>query len=505
MELEFGVDRRDGTLVTRVLMPTAGTGLPDPTLRLTRVQRALAALLVLLIIGLVVENWVVASHHRSYSETFAHTETDTANTFYTISETLTYINEAQRYLLGSASRRDVQLKRSLLAQRLQVVAQNGKTAGDSITPEFRAALGALDETIRQMPPGILPAGERELWAAIVLPRSGELSRASRHYADSAISGLHSEELAASKALLRSRLLELLLLIATFLVAAVLLAWVAVDVRRRYQSARAALETERNALQKSEAQNRALADQLSAEMSSAADYVRSILPDEMHGPVAITSRYLPAMQLGGDGFHYRWLDDDHLKVFLIDVSGHGIRPALLSASVNNLIRSGSLPRSTLLNPGSVLYKLNKLFQMDEQGGTYFTMWYGVYQASTRILRYASAGHPPALAFHRDGETTSVTSLSTRSVPIGMFGNTVFTSAAYTVPRGGQLLIYSDGAFELENDTDERQLLSHEDFIKLYAALAARPHWSLDTLVNELKALSSRDDFADDCALVLMTFP
>ena len=31
-------------------------------------------------------------------------------------------------------------------------------------------------------------------------------------------------------------------------------------------------------------------------------------------------------------------------------------------------------------------------MDRQGGNYFTMWYGVYQKSTRTLRYASAGHP-----------------------------------------------------------------------------------------------------------------
>ena len=32
----------------------------------------------------------------------------------------------------------------------------------------------------------------------------------------------------------------------------------------------------------------------------------------HGKVEVTSRYLPIMELGGDGFHYRWLDEDHLK-------------------------------------------------------------------------------------------------------------------------------------------------------------------------------------------------
>lgn len=192
---------------------------------------------------------------------------------------------------------------------------------------------------------------------------------------------------------------------------------------------------REQLAQQERENRSLADQLASEMSSAADYVRSILPDDLHGKVEVTSRYLPAMELGGDGFHYRWLDEDHLKVYLIDVSGHGIRPALLSASVHNLMRTNSLPMPVLLHPDRVLNKLNSLFQMKDQGETYFTIWYGIYQPSTRTLHYASAGHPPALALKLDGQTITATTLSTPSIPIGMFGDTTYTSATYTVPPGG----------------------------------------------------------------------
>lgn len=234
-------------------MPTAGIVLPDPQLRLSRGQRVLAALLVLLIIGLIAENSVITSRYRGYSEVFARTETAAANTFYTMGESLTYTNEVQRYLLGSATRRDVQLKRALLARRLAVVGQSGKTAGDSTTPEFSAALSALDDAIRQMPPGTLPADQREQWAAIILPKSDELWRASRRNADSAMAGLHSEALSGSKQLFASRLLQLGLLVSTLLVAAVLLAWVAVDVRRRYRSARTALEAEREMLQSTEDQ------------------------------------------------------------------------------------------------------------------------------------------------------------------------------------------------------------------------------------------------------------
>ncbi len=152
---------------------------------------------------------------------------------------------------------------------------------------------------------------------------------------------------------------------------------------------------RELLAQRERENRVLADRLQAEIRSAADYVKSTLPDELPGVVEVSSRYLPSLELGGDGFFYRWLDDDHLEVYLFDVSGHGIRPAFLSTSVHNVIRSGSLPKTTLLNPDRVLDTINRLFPMEEQGGDYFTIWYGTYQPSTRTLRYASAGHPPAL--------------------------------------------------------------------------------------------------------------
>ena len=260
------------------------------------------------------------------------------------------------------------------------------------------------------------------------------------------------------------------------------------------------------LAQQERENRVLADRLQAELRNAAEYVRSILPPDLDEPVTVSSRYLPALDLGGDGFQFRWVDDDHLKVYLIDASGHGVRPALLSMSAYNVIRTGSLRTSILLSPELVLERLNRLFPMDEQGGSYFTIWYGIYQRSTRTLRYASAGHPPALALARKSDgAVDATPLSTPAYPIGMFGDAAFTSKTYQVPEGGQVLLYSDGAYELPLDSDRRSPLSLDGFVDLCTELAARPGWSLDALVDRLRLLSPTGDFDDDCALVLLTFP
>lgn len=245
------------------------------------------------------------------------------------------------------------------------------------------------------------------------------------------------------------------------------------------------------------------DQVTEELQSAAAYIASILPRALTGKVSITSRYLPSRELGGDSFDYRWIDDDHLLIYLIDVSGHGIAPALLSVSLHNMLRFGNLAPASLLEPDTVLSELNRRFQMDQHGYHYFTMWFGVYEISSRTLRYASAGSPPALAFSSaTGMTVAVDELSAASPPIGMFEDTVFGLRTSSVPPGCRLLVYSDGASEIAL-ANNRQL-SWLDFKDLTSRVAASPDWTLEELINELRALTPSGDFEDDCSLIQLTF-
>ncbi len=242
--------------------------------------------------------------------------------------------------------------------------------------------------------------------------------------------------------------------------------------------------------------------LTAELESAAAYMSSILPGALTGRVEVSSRYIPARLLGGDSFNYGWIDDDHLLFYLIDVSGHGIRPALLSVSLHNVLRSGSLSSDPLLAPDKVLAELNLLFQMEKHDDHYFTMWYGIYQASTRTLRYSTAGAPPALAFNSTpGQGITITELNTEALPGGLFTDTVFTTKSYVVPHGCQIFLFSDGAYEL--DLEGRQF-TLPDFIRLSAEVAQSPDWTLDELIGRLRDLASSKMFEDDCSLIQLKF-
>ena len=249
---------------------------------------------------------------------------------------------------------------------------------------------------------------------------------------------------------------------------------------------------------SEERNRVLAQGLQSELSSAAKYLRSVLPGDMAGQVAVSTRYLPSNTLGGDCFDFRWIDDDHFMVYLLDVSGHGVESALIAVSVHTMLRSASFTTETMLQPDRVLATLNQQFGMDQHGSNYFTMFYGVYQRSSATLRYASAGHPPALVF-TGGQ---VTELSSQSLPVGMFGDTIFATATVPVSPGSQMLLYSDGVYELQRGDGGQW--PRRAFLDWCTRLGGSPGWTLDDVIDNALDHSATGSFDDDCCLVRLTF-
>ena len=245
------------------------------------------------------------------------------------------------------------------------------------------------------------------------------------------------------------------------------------------------------------------DELSDSLSSAASYMSEIMPIGLDGEVVIESRYLPAQELGGDCFDYFWIDDDHLVFYLIDVSGHGIEPALLSVSLHNVLRSRSFGTEAMLSPRVILAELNRHFQMDVQAEHYFTIFYAVYESSTRTLRYSNAGcPPPAVLVFGAGDSAEVAGLQSTSRPVGMFRDTIFGVEAYVVPQGCQMLVYSDGAAQVGFSDDPWS--SSSPFHNLLLRIARSPDWSIDDLARELRASTLSDYFEDDCSLIRIVF-
>jgi sigma-B regulation protein RsbU (phosphoserine phosphatase) len=264
----------------------------------------------------------------------------------------------------------------------------------------------------------------------------------------------------------------------------------------------------NLLQRNEAYRALAASQrlLAKDVTQAAKYVMSLLPEPLGaGEIRADWRFIPSAELGGDSFGYYWVDGDHFAVYLLDVSGHGVGAALLSVSALNALRSQSLPQTDFRDPGRVLTALNKAFQMDQQNGLFFTIWYGIYHRLTRRLDYAGGGHPPALLLTGDSpETARQVALESQGPMIGAVPDIEYESSTCAVGPYGLLSVYSDGAFEVERPDGSIWPLG--EFLDFMANVPRTPDDpGMDQLIRHARALKGSDEFADDLSMVEITFP
>lgn len=240
--------------------------------------------------------------------------------------------------------------------------------------------------------------------------------------------------------------------------------------------------------------------IETELAEAADYVRSLLPEPLSEPVRIEAKFVPSRQLGGDSFDYFWLDENNLAMYLLDVAGHGLKAALPSVSVLNLLRSRALPNINYHQPSDVLRALNATFQMSYQNDKYFTIWYGVYNRSQNEIIYASAGHPPAILISGNSSSPNIQKLKTPGLPVGMFPEAMYLDESCSVGDLSYLYIFSDGVYEILQA--DGTVWGIDPFIDLLSNKAATE--GLDEILNFVKDLNSGEVFDDDFSLLKIGF-
>jgi sigma-B regulation protein RsbU (phosphoserine phosphatase) len=246
--------------------------------------------------------------------------------------------------------------------------------------------------------------------------------------------------------------------------------------------------------------------LEADQAQAAEYVRSLLPKTLNGKVNINSYFQPSTQLGGDSFDFYWVDQDHLVIYLLDVSGHGVGAALLSVSVINLLRTKGLQSKNvneivdLTDPSQVLKTLNEYFQMSKYNDLYFTIWYGVYNKNTQKLTYSSAGHPPAILIS-PSIPDQPRCLKTSGLPIGIIPEAIYQNASCSVEPQSELYIFSDGVYEMTQK--DNKVRTFDDFLELLKTLTG--DLKLDQIVSHAIAIAKYgDQFEDDFSLLQAVF-
>jgi sigma-B regulation protein RsbU (phosphoserine phosphatase) len=198
------------------------------------------------------------------------------------------------------------------------------------------------------------------------------------------------------------------------------------------------------------------EQMTRDLEAAAKVQRSLLPpDGISFPAAdISWRYVPCAGLAGDFLNVFQLDTDHIGLFVVDVSGHGVASSLLAVTVGRFLTPKLSDTSVLVKPGpdgspvivppvDVATQLNRLFQSEDFSELYFTFVYCVINIRTGGVRYTCSGHPPMLLLPASGEAAYQ---PLHSLPIGFFPEAEYEEQSLQLSVGDRLYLYSDGVTE-----------------------------------------------------------
>jgi PAS domain S-box-containing protein len=217
----------------------------------------------------------------------------------------------------------------------------------------------------------------------------------------------------------------------------------------------------------------------------------------------THRYLPTGEVGGDFFSVSALSDTQAAVLICDVTGHGVRSALITAMVRALIEE---LKPVAGDPGQFLTKLNNELRaiLQHAGAPMLTTaFYLVADCQTGLMRYSNAGHPKP--FHLKRKSGTVVPLAnatnTPRPALGFVQNTVYATSETQLESNDLVMLFTDGLFEVESPGNklytQAMLLS-----EVQSRLNLPASDLFDQLLAEITRFTGGKGFDDDVCMVAM---
>lgn len=208
------------------------------------------------------------------------------------------------------------------------------------------------------------------------------------------------------------------------------------------------------------------------------------------------RYTPEDLVGGDFYRLEPLGADRYGVMIADVMGHGMAAALYTMQLRSLWEEC---RSFLGQPAPFADAMNqRLFRLTQADGYFATGVLLTIDLAAQELVYANAGHPAPAIFRADGR---VEDLGVKSPALGLMENTVYRQATLPFRPGDCLLLFTDGATEIEVGGDED--LGREGLLRLVKE--APSGWDLGWLEKRLLEQSREIRLPDDLTLIRLRLP
>ncbi|MBI4689338.1 MAG: SpoIIE family protein phosphatase [Nitrospirae bacterium] len=239
--------------------------------------------------------------------------------------------------------------------------------------------------------------------------------------------------------------------------------------------------------------------LKLELEFAHDIQMRLLPQEIPQIKGfdIFTLSLPAKEIGGDYYDFINLNGgNQLGISIADVAGKGVPAALYMAGSRSFLRAEAIKS---IKPGEVLSRINGLLYEDMKGKTFVSMFYGIIDIPTKVLRFTNAGHISPMLYRKQGD--KLVYLESHGFPLGIIHGTFYQDSNFHLMPDDLIIFYTDGLVEAMNA--ERELFGFHRLENVLINTSSMDIKSvIDKIMAEVSDFLKGENLMDDLTLVAM---
>jgi sigma-B regulation protein RsbU (phosphoserine phosphatase) len=213
-------------------------------------------------------------------------------------------------------------------------------------------------------------------------------------------------------------------------------------------------------------------------------------------VQVEGRLIPAKAVGGDLYNV-FVRDEKLFFCVGDVSGKGVPAALIMAITQVLFRDIASRES---NPMHIMNRINQMACRNNRNNIFITMFVGVLDLPTGILRYCNAGHnKPIMVNCINSQEID----AKPNLPVGLFDDFKYDMQEMTIESGSTLFLYTDGLTEAKDI--RRKQFGEERLMRLIAdSHSTDTRLLVDTAVTQVTQFAEGTEQSDDLTLLAIRY-
>ena len=242
------------------------------------------------------------------------------------------------------------------------------------------------------------------------------------------------------------------------------------------------------------------ERIESELRIAHDIQMKMVPNVFptRPDIDIYASMIPAKEMCGDLYDF-FVRNDQLYFCIGDVTGKGVPAALFMTVTKNLFRAYASNEST---PDYIVSQMNHNLTEDNKSHMFVTLFVGILDLTSGLLRYCNAGHEDPIIVNRETRLLPIN----RIFPVGAVAGTPYQTQAIVMEPQTTIFLYTDGVTEAM--TADKKMFGREQILdEINRAIQAgqvAPKALIERMTAAVQAFVGDTEQSDDLTMLAINY-